>query len=211
MPGVSGVTVVTNACAFYHCTRGCGRIGRPAFPVPSAFSRDDVPAQLGRFARRECEAASRRYCNDDVGLHSWLFEIRIRTHDRAVVGPPAESRGTRLACRVRLRYRFARATPDGVLRGRATRSPQGRSVVPLAGIEPALLAELDFQVERVYQFRHRGLRTPAFGPTSQSGRNIAGGDCRSTRESAGLRRSPGAFLRSAGNRRISTAFYRSSR
>ncbi len=29
-------------------------------------------------------------------------------------------------------------------------------MVPLAGIEPALLAELDFEVERVYQFRHRG-------------------------------------------------------
>jgi hypothetical protein len=34
MPGVFGVTVVTNACAFYHYTRGCGRIGRPAFPAP---------------------------------------------------------------------------------------------------------------------------------------------------------------------------------
>ena len=31
-----------------------------------------------------------------------------------------------------------------------------RRLVPLAGIEPALLAELDFEVERVYQFRHRG-------------------------------------------------------
>ncbi len=31
-------------------------------------------------------------------------------------------------------------------------------MVPLAGIEPALLAELDFEFERVYQFRHRGLR-----------------------------------------------------
>ena len=31
-------------------------------------------------------------------------------------------------------------------------------LVPLAGIEPALLAELDFEFERVYQFRHRGLR-----------------------------------------------------
>src|SRR5580700_1654205 len=38
MPDVSGVTVVTNACAFYHCARGCGRAERPAFPAPS-FSR----------------------------------------------------------------------------------------------------------------------------------------------------------------------------
>jgi hypothetical protein len=35
MPGVSGVTVVTCLRAFYLCTQGCGRIGRPAFPVPS--------------------------------------------------------------------------------------------------------------------------------------------------------------------------------
>jgi hypothetical protein len=36
MPGVSRCDL-TNACAFYHyhCTRGCGRIGRPAFPAPS--------------------------------------------------------------------------------------------------------------------------------------------------------------------------------
>jgi hypothetical protein len=35
MPDVSGVTVVTNACAFYTC--GCGRAERPAFPAPSVF------------------------------------------------------------------------------------------------------------------------------------------------------------------------------
>jgi len=35
MPGVSGVTVVTNARAYYHTTRGCGRTRRPAFPAPS--------------------------------------------------------------------------------------------------------------------------------------------------------------------------------
>jgi hypothetical protein len=35
MPGDSGVTVVTNARVYYHYTRGCGRIGRPAFPAPS--------------------------------------------------------------------------------------------------------------------------------------------------------------------------------
>src|SRR6185312_4179667 len=52
------------------------------------------------------------------------------------------------AAPVRLRFRFAQATPDtlraSVMRGGATRSPKG-SVVPLAGIEPALLAELDFE------------------------------------------------------------------
>jgi hypothetical protein len=26
--------VVTNACAFYQCARGCGRAERPAFPAP---------------------------------------------------------------------------------------------------------------------------------------------------------------------------------
>ena len=46
-----------------------------------------------------------------------------------------------------------------------------RELVPLAGIEPALLAELDFEFERVYQFRHRGIR-----PISPNGwRREAGG------------------------------------
>ena len=34
MPGVSGVTVVTNARVYY-TTRGYGRTKRPAFPAPS--------------------------------------------------------------------------------------------------------------------------------------------------------------------------------
>jgi hypothetical protein len=34
MPGDSGATVVTNACAFYHCARGYGCNGHPAFPAP---------------------------------------------------------------------------------------------------------------------------------------------------------------------------------
>jgi hypothetical protein len=52
MPDVSGVTVVTNACAFYHCTRGCGRAERPAFPAPSFPGRTN-DASLGRCPRRE--------------------------------------------------------------------------------------------------------------------------------------------------------------
>jgi hypothetical protein len=35
MPGDPGATVVTNACAFYFCARGCGCNGHPAFPTPS--------------------------------------------------------------------------------------------------------------------------------------------------------------------------------
>src|SRR5580692_10898757 len=53
MPGVSGVPAVTNACAFYHCARGCGCFGRPAFPVPSVLSRAEIPAQLGRATPRD--------------------------------------------------------------------------------------------------------------------------------------------------------------
>src|SRR5580693_9947111 len=46
MPGDPGATVVTNACAFYHCARGCGCIGHPAFPAPLLGRRSH--AQLGR-------------------------------------------------------------------------------------------------------------------------------------------------------------------
>jgi hypothetical protein len=37
MPGETGGPVVTNSCAFLFRTRGCGCIGHPAFPTPSAF------------------------------------------------------------------------------------------------------------------------------------------------------------------------------
>src|SRR5512132_4049128 len=51
MPGRSGVTVVTMLVCFFHCTRGCGRIARPAFPAPSVFE-GLFGDQLGRCSRR---------------------------------------------------------------------------------------------------------------------------------------------------------------
>jgi hypothetical protein len=48
MPGVSGVTVVTCLRAFYFCTQGCGRIGRPAFPAPSELRGWDVYGKNSR-------------------------------------------------------------------------------------------------------------------------------------------------------------------
>ena len=43
MPGVSGVTVVTNACAYLtHHTRLRALSARPAFPAPSFFGVRDV-------------------------------------------------------------------------------------------------------------------------------------------------------------------------
>jgi hypothetical protein len=52
MPGVSGVTVVSNSCAFYFCTRGCGRSGRPAFPAPSHFRGTMSVQNLGHILCR---------------------------------------------------------------------------------------------------------------------------------------------------------------
>jgi hypothetical protein len=51
------VTVVTNARVFY-TTRGCGRIGRPAFPAPLISQGETLMAKLARKARRDREAAS---------------------------------------------------------------------------------------------------------------------------------------------------------
>ena len=59
----SGVTVVTNARAFY-TTRGCGRIGRPAFPAPSVFRGSKLPAKLGRIAPREGGVIFERHCEE---------------------------------------------------------------------------------------------------------------------------------------------------
>ena len=52
-PDVSGATVVTNSCAFYTCTRGCGRIARPAFRAPSSQERAKRSSQNSGAARRE--------------------------------------------------------------------------------------------------------------------------------------------------------------
>ena len=83
-----------------------------------------------------------------------------------------------------------------VLRGCATRSPKGRSVVPLAGIEPALLAELDFE--------------------SSASTNSATGASRDERREAGVAK-PAEYsgrlvpVNPRRNRQIKVAFYRSSR
>jgi hypothetical protein len=50
------VTVVTNACVFYHYTRGCGRAERPAFPAPSLRKGGTFNAKLGRIVPRDREA-----------------------------------------------------------------------------------------------------------------------------------------------------------
>ena len=44
--------VVTNSCAFLLCARGCGCIGHPAFPAPSALRGREFLAELGRCWRR---------------------------------------------------------------------------------------------------------------------------------------------------------------
>jgi len=54
MPGCSGVTVVTTLVCFYlFCTRGCGRIARPAFPAPSFSKGRDVDGKTRAKTRGE--------------------------------------------------------------------------------------------------------------------------------------------------------------
>lgn len=54
-------------------------------------------------------------------------------------------------------------------------------MVPLAGIEPALLAELDFESSASTNSATGACRDRPEGERSRSRRNIAGGECRSTR------------------------------
>jgi hypothetical protein len=65
MPGDSGVTVVTNARAYYQHTRGCGRIGArhsllPSWgsTAPSDLSGHTVQGKTRAVARRDREAAA---------------------------------------------------------------------------------------------------------------------------------------------------------
>jgi hypothetical protein len=78
MPGDPGATVVTNACAFYHCARGCGCKGHPAFPTP--FVGRKVHAQLGRIAPRECGGI------DGMRVTSFRGDAKHRTRNLEIPG-----------------------------------------------------------------------------------------------------------------------------
>ena len=52
-PECFGGPVVTNACAFYLCTRGYGCAKHPAFPAPSEFLEGNQKAKLGRIVPRD--------------------------------------------------------------------------------------------------------------------------------------------------------------
>src|SRR3977135_4307843 len=87
VPGNPGVTVVTTLVCFLLCTRGCGRIRRPAFPAPSEFRERQVygknrakhrgaiakpcPASLCLAAIANCV---RRHCEEhrDEAIHALL-------------------------------------------------------------------------------------------------------------------------------------------
>ena len=97
MPGVSGVTVVTNACAFYHCARGCGRAERPAFPAPSVFRRRDVEAKLGRIASRKCEVAFTAVIVRAGGRSNISATSMIESRSRGVLDTP-HARGMTVEC-----------------------------------------------------------------------------------------------------------------
>jgi hypothetical protein len=73
MPDVSGVTVVTNACAFYQCARGCGRAERPAFPAPFLKGRPAPFVFKGPNEQAKPRAKQAARSQSYV-----LFEIRIR-------------------------------------------------------------------------------------------------------------------------------------
>jgi hypothetical protein len=78
MPGNPGVTVVTTLVCFLLCTRGCGRIRRPAFPAPSSFRGQRFTHNLG---------ASRRE-NADLCLMNMSLP-RCPSSSPARIGPPS--------------------------------------------------------------------------------------------------------------------------
>jgi hypothetical protein len=81
MPGVPGVTVVTCSCAFLFCTRGYGRIQRPAFPAPSDFRWREIHWQNSGTRRENakvCLGLGQRHCEErsDEAIHSIILAAR---------------------------------------------------------------------------------------------------------------------------------------
>jgi hypothetical protein len=130
MPGVPGATVVTNARAYYHYTRGCGCNGHPAFPTP--FAGRIVHAQLGRVAPRECGSAFGICC-----LLNFEF-IRVipgcATWRRPGIHTPCRGYGFRA-------HRCAMPRNDGLLFIPCARIGHTSSVIDLPGSLPLLRPE----------------------------------------------------------------------
>src|SRR5258705_10831720 len=80
MPGRSGVTVVTTLVCFLPCTRGCGRIERPAFPAPSILLGERSCKTSGASRREIAES----YLNwDNVIARSDLSAVAQRAKAEA--------------------------------------------------------------------------------------------------------------------------------
>ena len=62
-PDCFGGPVVTNACAFYLCTRGYGCAKHPAFPAPSLFSGRCFRTARAKSCRGNTKVCPRRLCS----------------------------------------------------------------------------------------------------------------------------------------------------
>jgi hypothetical protein len=92
MPGNPGEPVVTTARVHstLFCTRGCGCIGRPAFPTPLVGRK--INAQLGRFTPRECGVMFSTVIAREGGRSSIPEAVTIESRSRGVLDAPP-SRG----------------------------------------------------------------------------------------------------------------------
>src|ERR1700757_2111389 len=80
MPDCFGKPAVTNSCAFYLCTRGCGCAKHPAFPAPSIFRGTPFSQSPGRSCRgnvdaRHCGPTGPREARPDDRLHEAIQTI----------------------------------------------------------------------------------------------------------------------------------------
>jgi hypothetical protein len=164
----SGVTVVTNARAYYHYTRGCGRIGRPAFPAPSDRRGRDVPAKTrAKHAARSRSRVCERSC-----LNSWLSSPHA-----VIPGQPAGLSPESITTIGSMGSGLARSLSSG----RALRGPGGAPRND-SGEIPRAFPQEDRGFEIFYHSkqkrRHRWLRsffaispslTPAVPPHARAG------------------------------------------
>src|SRR5262249_15422085 len=72
MPDCFGKPAVTNACAYYQCTRGCGCAKHPAFPAPSSFEGRWLRHHPGVSCRGNATSCSHRHCEErsDEAIHT---------------------------------------------------------------------------------------------------------------------------------------------
>ena len=104
MPGVSGVTVVTNACAYYTAHAAAGASGARHSLRPLITQGQEFKAKLARIARRDREAmAAHGCCLKIASVANHIVPAESRDNEKKGTAAPYARQSKIQSCRASMR------------------------------------------------------------------------------------------------------------